>query len=65
MREVLADIRTGKFARQWIAENAAGKPRTISALIATPIWRSRSRRSARGCATHMAWLQNQPDTKAA
>ena len=26
MQEVLADIRTGKFARQWIDENKAGKP---------------------------------------
>ena len=26
MREVLHDIRTGKFAKQWIDENAAGKP---------------------------------------
>ena len=26
MKEVLADIQDGTFARQWIAENEAGKP---------------------------------------
>jgi ketol-acid reductoisomerase len=27
MKKVLADIRSGKFAREWIAENRAGQPR--------------------------------------
>jgi ketol-acid reductoisomerase len=26
MRGVLKDIQTGKFAREWILENAAGRP---------------------------------------
>jgi len=63
MREVLQDIRTGKFAKQWIDENAAGKPdyqRMYDADLAQPIEKVGARLRAQ-----MAWLQNRPDTKAA
>jgi ketol-acid reductoisomerase len=63
MQEVLHDIRTGKFAKQWIDENAAGKPeyqRMYDADLAQPIEKVGARLRAQ-----MAWLQSQPDTKAA
>ena len=63
MREVLQDIRTGRFAKQWIDENAAGKPdyqRRYDADLAQPIEKVGARLRAQ-----MAWLQSQPDTKAA
>jgi ketol-acid reductoisomerase len=63
MREVLQDIRTGKFAKQWIDENAAGKPeyeKMYQADLDQPIEKTGARLRAQ-----MAWLQSQPDTKAA
>jgi ketol-acid reductoisomerase len=63
MKEVLQDIRTGKFAKQWIDENAAGKPeynRMYQADLDQPIEKTGARLRAQ-----MAWLQSQPDTKAA
>jgi ketol-acid reductoisomerase len=63
MREVLHDIRTGKFAKQWIDENAAGKPdyqRLYDEDLDRPIEKVGARLRAQ-----MAWLQSQPDTKAA
>jgi len=63
MQEVLQDIRTGKFAKQWIDENAAGKPdyqRMYDADLEQPIEKVGARLRAQ-----MAWLQSQPDTKAA
>jgi ketol-acid reductoisomerase len=63
MQEVLQDIRTGEFAKQWIDENAAGKPeyqRMYDADLAQPIEKVGARLRAQ-----MAWLQSQPDTKAA
>ncbi len=63
MREILTDIRTGKFAKQWIDENAAGKPdyqRMYEADLAQPIEKVGARLRAQ-----MAWLRRQPDTKAA
>jgi ketol-acid reductoisomerase len=63
MQEILRDIRTGKFAKQWIEENAAGKPeyqRLYEADLAQPIEKVGARLRAQ-----MAWLQSQPDTKAA
>jgi ketol-acid reductoisomerase len=63
MQEILRDIRTGKFAKQWIEENAAGKPeyqRLYDADLAQPIEKVGARLRAQ-----MAWLQSQPDTKAA
>ncbi|MBA4048254.1 MAG: ketol-acid reductoisomerase [Sphingomonas sp.] len=63
MREVLRDIRTGKFAHDWIAENKAGKPNYTAMLdadMAQPIEQvgARMRR-------HMAWLNTAPKTEAA
>jgi ketol-acid reductoisomerase len=63
MQEVLQDIRTGKFAKQWIDENAAGKPeyqKMYEADLEQPIEKTGARLRAQ-----MAWLQSQPDTKAA
>nr|WP_314446763.1 ketol-acid reductoisomerase [uncultured Sphingomonas sp.] len=55
MCEVLGDIQSGAFARQWIAENAAGKPeyrRMWDADLAQPIEQVGAR-----LRKHMAWLQ--------
>ncbi len=63
MQEVLADIKSGAFARQWIGENAAGKPNyraMYEADLAQPIEKVGAR-----LRTHMAWLQTKPETKAA
>ena len=63
MREILRDIQTGVFARDWIEENHRGKvryDRLLAADLAHPIEQvgARLRR-------HMAWLQTQPTSKAA
>ena len=63
MQDVLADIRSGAFARQWIEENRAGKPNyraMYEADLAQPIEKVGAR-----LRTHMAWLQTKPETKAA
>jgi ketol-acid reductoisomerase len=63
MREVLADIRTGKFAQAWIEENKAGKPNyqaMYDADLAQPIEKVGAR-----LRTQMAWLQTKPDSRAA
>ena len=58
MRDILRDIQTGVFARDWIEENHSGKARydqLLAADLAHPIEEvgARLRR-------HMAWLQTQP-----
>jgi ketol-acid reductoisomerase len=63
MREVLKDIRTGKFAFDWIAENEAGK-QNYDAMLAADLDLPIEKTGAR-LRKHMAWLQTQPDTKAA
>ena len=63
MREVLRDIRTGKFAFDWIAENEAGKPnydKMLAADLDQPIEKTGAR-----LRQHMAWLHNRPETQAA
>lgn len=74
MGEVLSDIQTGAFARQWIAESAAGKPeykRMWQADLEQPI-----EQIGAELRSHMAWLQqgaaaeepaeaHQPQSKAA
>ena len=63
MREVLRDIRTGAFARDWIAENHAGKHRYQALLdvdLDQPIERVGARMRAQ-----MAWLQAPPRAEAA
>lgn len=55
MREVLKDIQSGSFAREWILENQAGKPRYNALLKADsehPIERTGAALRAR-----MAWLK--------
>ncbi len=57
MREVLGDIQSGAFARQWIAENQAGKreyQRMWDEDLAQPI-----ERVGAELRKHMAWLQAQ------
>jgi ketol-acid reductoisomerase len=56
MREVLADIQSGAFARQWIAESEAGKPeyqRMWDADLAQPV-----EQVGAELRTHMAWLRS-------
>ena len=55
MKEVLADIQNGDFARQWIAESEAGKPeyqRMWDEDLAQPI-----EQVGAELRKHMAWLQ--------
>lgn len=55
MREVLGDIQSGSFAREWILENQAGKPRYNALLNAdreSPIEKTGAELRAR-----MAWLK--------
>jgi ketol-acid reductoisomerase len=65
MREVLRDIQTGKFARDWIEENEKGKP-NYDALLAADLDQPIEKVGAR-LRQHMAWLQEdkQPEAKAA
>ena len=63
MAEVLRDIQNGRFAQDWIAENAAGKPRyqaMLDADRAQPIEQVGAR-----LRQHMAWLAAAPSSKAA
>jgi ketol-acid reductoisomerase len=56
MKEVLADIQNGAFARQWIAENQAGKPeyqRMWDEDLAQPV-----EQVGAELRKHMAWLQS-------
>jgi ketol-acid reductoisomerase len=58
MREILRDIQTGVFARDWIEENHNGKKRydqLLAADLAHPIEEVGAR-----LRKHMAWLQTQP-----
>jgi ketol-acid reductoisomerase len=63
MREVLQDIRTGKFAFDWIRENENGK-QNYDALLARDLDQPIEKTGAR-LRRHMAWLQSQPDAEAA
>jgi ketol-acid reductoisomerase len=63
MREVLRDIRTGRFAFDWIAENEGGK-QNYDALLAADLDQPIEKVGAR-LRQHMAWLQSQPEAKAA
>ena len=57
MKEVLADIQSGAFARQWIAESEAGKPeyqRMWDEDLAQPI-----EQVGAELRKHMAWLQSE------
>jgi len=62
MREVLADIQAGAFARDWILENQAGKPRYAKLLekdLSHPI-----EKTGRELRERMAWLKPGANTKA-
>jgi ketol-acid reductoisomerase len=63
MREVLKDIRTGKFAFDWIAENEAGK-KNYDAMLAADLDLPIEKTGAR-LRQHMAWLQTKPESEAA
>jgi ketol-acid reductoisomerase len=63
MQEVLEDIRTGRFAFDWIAENASGK-QNYDAMLAADLDQPIEKVGAR-LRQHMAWLQSQPESKAA
>jgi len=57
MKEVLADIQSGAFARQWIAESEAGKPeyqRMWDEDLAQPV-----EQIGAELRKHMAWLQSE------
>jgi ketol-acid reductoisomerase len=57
MKEVLSDIQNGAFARQWIAENQAGKPeykRMWDEDLAQPV-----EQVGAELRKHMAWLQSE------
>ena len=61
MRAVLADIQSGKFARQWIAENKAGRPeynRLLKARNEHPLEIVGLKLRER-----MSWLNEEPSTK--
>lgn len=55
MREVLTDIQSGAFARDWILENQAGKPR-YDALLRQDLEQDIEKTGAR-LRARMAWLQ--------
>jgi ketol-acid reductoisomerase len=68
MGEVLADIQSGAFARQWIDESDAGKP-NYQAMWAADLDQPIEQVGAQ-LRSHMAWLQSeieaqQPEPKAA
>ncbi len=61
MREVLKDIQSGNFARDWILENQAGKPRyqqMLDADLAHPI-----EKTGKDLRAMMSWLQPGANTK--
>jgi len=63
MGEVLADIQSGAFAKQWIAESDAGKPNYLAmwqADLDQPI-----EKVGAELRSHMAWLQGEPAPEAA
>jgi ketol-acid reductoisomerase len=63
MKEVLADIQSGAFARQWIAESEAGKPeyqRMWDEDLAQPVEQVGAQ-----LRKHMAWLENEAPAPAA
>ncbi len=63
MREVLTDIQSGAFARDWILENQAGKPR-YDALLRQDLEQDIEKTGAR-LRARMAWLQPGANTQAA
>jgi ketol-acid reductoisomerase len=60
MKEVLADIQSGEFARAWVEENKAGKP-NYQAMWDADLEQPIEKVGAK-LRQHMAWLQSQPET---
>ena len=61
MRDVLSDIQSGAFARDWILENQAGKPRyqrMLAADLDHPI-----EKTGAALRSRMAWLKPNANTK--
>ncbi len=61
MREVLSDIQSGKFARDWVAENQSGKAqydKMLAADLAHPI-----EKTGKELRELMSWLQPGAETK--
>ena len=54
MKQILAEIQSGEFAREWIAENRAGGENFDR--MREEAQGTRSRRSATTCATMMPWI---------
>lgn len=66
MKEILDEIRSGEFAREWIAESAAGKP-TYNALLAKDLAHP-IENVGRNLRARMSWLQGgaeEPSTRQA
>jgi ketol-acid reductoisomerase len=66
MKEILEEIRSGEFAREWIAESAAGKP-TYNALLAKDLAHP-IEEVGRNLRARMSWLQGgaeEPSTRQA
>ena len=61
MREVLRNIRNGRFAFDWIAENESGK-QNYDALLAADLDQPIEKVGAR-MRQHMAWLQKEPEAE--
>ena len=62
MKEVLTDIQTGQFARDWIAENESGKKKydaMMQADLDLPL-----EKVGAELRSHMAWLNTEPKTEA-
>ena len=55
MKRVLADIQSGRFARDWVLENKVGQA-TFKAMRKQSR-STRSRRSAPSCARMMPWIK--------
>jgi ketol-acid reductoisomerase len=60
MREVLAEVRSGAFAREWIAEDAAGRPR-YRALLKKDLEHS-IESVGRKLRADMSWLETRPSS---
>ena len=63
MKKILAEIQSGEFARELIADDDAGRP-GLQPSTARRARSTRSRRPARSCAAMMSWV-DRPITETA
>ena len=63
MRKILGEIQSGEFAREWIAEDDAGRPE-LHQVPRAGRGTTRSRRPAASCAAMMSWV-DRPITETA